>query len=74
MGEHVRYWHKADIASCTAHVRFRGKADVGGSCWLVQIGVFVAMSSVKIMIWAAPAASLVFAHFLRRGFLSLRPS
>jgi ABC-type uncharacterized transport system substrate-binding protein len=20
----VRYWHKADIPSCTAHVRFRG--------------------------------------------------
>ena len=20
----VRYWHKADIHSCTAHVRFRG--------------------------------------------------
>jgi len=22
--EFVRYWHKADIPSCTAHVRFRG--------------------------------------------------
>jgi hypothetical protein len=21
---HVRYWHKADIPSCTAHVRFWG--------------------------------------------------
>ena len=21
---HVRFWHKADIPSCTAHVRFRG--------------------------------------------------
>ena len=25
----VRYWHKADILSCTAHVRFRGRADYG---------------------------------------------
>ena len=25
----VRYWHKADIPSCTAHVRFGGKADIG---------------------------------------------
>ena len=24
----VRYWHKADIPSCTAHVRFWGKADM----------------------------------------------
>ena len=24
----VRYWHKADMPSCTAHVRFRGKADM----------------------------------------------
>jgi hypothetical protein len=24
----VRYWPKADIASCTAHVRFWGKADI----------------------------------------------
>jgi hypothetical protein len=24
----VRYWPKADIRSCTAHVRFRGKADM----------------------------------------------
>ena len=23
-----RDWHKADIAECTAHVRFRGKADM----------------------------------------------
>ena len=23
----VRYWPKADIPICTAHVRFRGKAD-----------------------------------------------
>ena len=23
-GSNVRYWHKADIPSCTAHVRFRG--------------------------------------------------
>ena len=23
-----RYWHKADIRSCTAHVRFGGKADM----------------------------------------------
>ena len=21
---YVRFWHKADIPSCTAHVRFRG--------------------------------------------------
>ena len=25
---HVRYWHKADIPGCTAHVRFGGKADI----------------------------------------------
>ena len=25
---HVRYWHKADMTSCTAHVRFGGKADI----------------------------------------------
>ena len=25
---HVRYWPKADIGACTAHVRFRGKADI----------------------------------------------
>ena len=24
----VRYWHKADIPSCTAHVRFGDKADM----------------------------------------------
>ena len=24
----VRYWHKADIPSCTAHVPFGGKADI----------------------------------------------
>ena len=24
----VRYWHKADIGLCAAHVRFRGKADM----------------------------------------------
>ena len=24
----VRYWPLADIARCTAHVRFRGKADI----------------------------------------------
>ena len=23
---YVRYWHKADIAWCTAHVRFWGKS------------------------------------------------
>jgi hypothetical protein len=23
---HVRFWHLADIPSCTAHVRFRGKS------------------------------------------------
>ena len=28
VGENVRYWHLADIPSCTAHVRFRGKADI----------------------------------------------
>jgi hypothetical protein len=28
---HVRYWPKADIASCTAHVRFQGKADMAFS-------------------------------------------
>ena len=26
MSRDVRYWPKADIASCTAHVRFRGKS------------------------------------------------
>ena len=25
---HVRYQHKADMQSCTAHVRFGGKADI----------------------------------------------
>jgi hypothetical protein len=24
----VRYWHLADIPSCTAHVRYGGKADM----------------------------------------------
>jgi hypothetical protein len=24
----VRFWPKADIGYCTAHVRFRGKADM----------------------------------------------
>jgi hypothetical protein len=24
----VRYWHKADMRQCTAHVRFRGKAYI----------------------------------------------
>ena len=24
--KNVRYWHLADIASCTAHVRFRGQS------------------------------------------------
>ena len=24
ISRYVRYWHKADIPSCTAHVRFRG--------------------------------------------------
>jgi hypothetical protein len=24
----VRYWPIADMPSCTAHVRFRGKADI----------------------------------------------
>jgi len=28
----VRYWPLADIASCTAHVCFRGKADIDGEC------------------------------------------
>jgi hypothetical protein len=28
ISRHVRYWHKADIPSCTAHVRFWGKADM----------------------------------------------
>ena len=23
---HVRYWHKADMPSCAAHVRFRGQS------------------------------------------------
>ena len=35
MGEraaHVRYWPKADIAWCAAHVRFRGKADKWMGC------------------------------------------
>ena len=27
----VRYWPKADISFCTAHVRFPGKADTGSS-------------------------------------------
>ena len=26
--QNVRYWHKADIPSCTAHVRFTPKADM----------------------------------------------
>jgi hypothetical protein len=26
MGHDVRYWHKADIPSCPAPVRFRGKS------------------------------------------------
>jgi hypothetical protein len=28
ISRYVRYWHKADIPSCTAHVRFWGKADM----------------------------------------------
>ena len=28
MNGEVRYWHKADMGKCTAHVRFRGKADI----------------------------------------------
>ena len=24
----VRYWHKADVVSCTAHVRYSGEADM----------------------------------------------
>ena len=27
----VRYWHLADMPSCTAHVCFRGKADIGAN-------------------------------------------
>ena len=27
---HVRYWHIADISSCTAHVRFRTITDIRG--------------------------------------------
>jgi hypothetical protein len=38
----VRFWPKADIPSCTAHVRFRGKADMAHgvdvrSCLQVQV-------------------------------------
>ena len=29
MKRDVRYWHKADIASCIAHVRFRGRSGHG---------------------------------------------
>jgi hypothetical protein len=28
MSRHVRYWPKAHMSQCTAHVRFRGKADM----------------------------------------------
>jgi len=42
---HVRFWPKADMGSCTAHARFRGKADiapeapnfVGRGCPSVQV-------------------------------------
>jgi hypothetical protein len=27
----VRLWHKADIAAVLSDVRFRGKADIGGT-------------------------------------------
>jgi hypothetical protein len=30
MMAHVRFWPKADIPSCTAHVRVRGKAIASG--------------------------------------------
>ena len=26
--DNVRFWHKADMAFCTAHVRFWGRADM----------------------------------------------
>ena len=29
----VRYWHKADIASCTAHVRFWGNSGQARAPW-----------------------------------------
>jgi len=29
---YVRCWPKADIPSCTAHVRFRAKADIKRIC------------------------------------------
>jgi hypothetical protein len=38
---HVRYWPFADILTCTAHVRFGGKADMtvcGKSAFVVAIG------------------------------------
>jgi hypothetical protein len=37
----VRFWPKADISQCTAHVRFRGQSrhDLGGkSAFAVAIG------------------------------------
>jgi hypothetical protein len=37
----VRSWPKSDVPSCTAHVRFRGKADMtvcGKSAFAVAIG------------------------------------
>ena len=33
---HVRYWHKADILSCTALSAFGGKADIALSCAFVR--------------------------------------
>jgi len=27
-GANVRYWPKADMSLCAAHVRFQGKADI----------------------------------------------
>jgi hypothetical protein len=36
-GRHVRYWPKADILSCTAHVRFQGvkRTGVVVSSWIL---------------------------------------
>jgi hypothetical protein len=32
MTAHVRYWPKADMGFCTAHVRFRGQSGHRKSC------------------------------------------
>jgi hypothetical protein len=47
-GPNVRYWPKADIPSCTAHVRFWGKSGhdlVRKSAFAVAIGGKADMAS-----------------------------